>query len=34
MVIEMTAEKLDHIDLIEAIKESEAALQESQVQQA
>ena len=32
MVIEMTAEKLDHIDLIEAIKESEAALQESQVQ--
>jgi diguanylate cyclase (GGDEF)-like protein len=32
MIIEMTAEKLDHIDLIEAIKESEAALQESQVQ--
>jgi len=32
LIIEMTAEKLDQIDLNEAIKKSEAALQESQVQ--
>ena len=32
MIIELTAEKLDQIDLIEAIRKSEMDLQESQVQ--